>query len=90
MKVETLGPSARVVTFADGTRVLVSYETPVAACLPEGLEIRSGQILEDDVFLKTAKFHSRTTSKHIAQFLSGCASARVVPQEELNRLMEAR
>lgn len=65
MKIQTLGPSARVVMFKDGLRVLVSYETPVAAIMPDGSRVQSEQ------------FYSRTTSKHIGQFFKDDGSARV-------------
>lgn len=58
----------------DGTIILFSYSTPVAACLGNG-----------GGFVRTAQKYSVTTSKHINQWL-GRANARTVPQSELDGL----
>lgn len=49
------------VTLTDGRTVLVSYETPVAALIPGRGYVRS------------ATRWSRTTSKHVTQWLGGSA-----------------
>ena len=53
--------------------ILVSYSTPVAASI-------SGS------FIRTAKKHSNTTTRHINKWLAGCA-AEVVPQKTLDALL---
>ena len=58
----------------DGTVILFSYETPVAACLGNG-----------GGFVRTDTKYSVTTSKHITQWLEG-VNARTVPQAEINAL----
>ena len=55
--------------------VLFSYETPVAAYV-------SGR-----GFIRTAQKYSKTTTKHINQWLAG-ADAEVVPQVMINDLLE--
>ena len=49
--------NARVFIFDDGTDVLLSYSTPVAASLPDGR------------LFKTDRKWSMTTSTHINEFL---------------------
>mgnify|MGYP001570317725 CR=1 FL=1 len=72
MKLERLGANSSIISMNDGTTVLFSYETPVAA-------YKNGE------YLKSVKFHSRTTNQHIAQWLNG-QEARVVPQAEIDRI----
>lgn len=82
MKINQLSPSSHEAAFTDGTRILYSYETPVAAFLPA------------QGYVKTAKFHSRTTGRHIAQWLKDGAGQFIhaddVSQEVLNQIAEAR
>jgi hypothetical protein len=75
MKVKNIGNNQTEIQFVCGTIVLVSYETPVAALLPSGR------------YIKTSTKYSRTTSKHINQWLCG-TYAEEVNQEELNRIMK--
>lgn len=81
MNTEKLGPNARVLAFRDGTRVLISYETPVAAYVP-GIG-----------HLRTDKYHSRTTHGHVNTWLDrqgmGALDVRSVPQSRIDMLMEA-
>jgi len=74
MKVKSIGSNQTEIHFICGTIVLVSYETPVAALLSSGR------------YIKTSTKYSRTTSKHINQWLSG-TYAEEVSQEELNRIV---
>ena len=58
-----------------GAVVFFSYETPVAAMLPSGQYIR------------TEKFWSVTTSRHLNKWLVSVSdSVKMVPQEELYNL----
>lgn len=57
MKLKQHGANQTQVTLSDGTVILFSYETPVAAFVP-------GQ-----GYCRTSEHFSRTTSKHIAQWL---------------------
>lgn len=81
MKIKTLGPSAREVSFGNGMRVLISYDVPVAAVLPDGERIRSEQ------------FYSRTTAKHIAAFFKDDGTARTtfktVSESTLRAIVDA-
>jgi hypothetical protein len=63
MKLKPLGANRTEITLADGTVVLFSYQTPVAAFIP------------GRGYFRTEKHHSRTTSKHIGQWLSGTLHA---------------
>lgn len=58
----------------DKARVLYSYSTPVAAYV-----IGRG-------YLRTEAYYSRTTSKHINQWIAG-ATATVVSQADIDKLI---
>ena len=73
MKLKPLGANKTQVTLANGAVVLFSYETAVAAQLPEG------------GFVRTSTRYSVTTSKHINQWLEG-ARAQEVPQADIDAL----
>jgi len=73
MKINPLGANKTVLTLADGTEVLFSYGTPVAAFVP-------GQ-----GWLRTERRWSVTTSKHITQWLPGKAEER--PQAFFDNLV---
>lgn len=68
--------SATAVTLSDGTIVLFSYSTPVAACLAGNRGVG---------FIRTSRKWSKTTSKHINQWLAG-ARATEVDQSILDNL----
>jgi len=70
MKLKKLGNNVTLVKF-DTCEVLYSYETPVAALR-----------YSDHEYLRTDRFWSVTTSRHINQWLQGVC-ALVVPQEEI-------
>jgi len=74
IKLVPLAPNMTRLDLPSGT-VLFSYETPVAAYV-------SGR-----GFIRTAQKYSKTTTKHINQWLSG-ADAEVVPQVMINDLLE--
>ena len=57
MKVKSIAANQTEITLANGTIVFVSYETPVAAFIPGRGIVRSEQ------------YYSRTTSKHVNQFI---------------------
>lgn len=56
MKLKKIGTNQTEVVLSNGTRVLFSYETPVAA------------ITHNGVYVQTSKKWSRTTTRHIAQW----------------------
>lgn len=74
MKLRPIASNMTEVTTADGTTILFSYSTPVAACLGDG----SGHI-------RTAKKWGPTTSRHINKWLDG-VKAREVGQDVLDNL----
>ena len=65
MKLFPLATNQTVIELANGTEIFFSYKTPVAAFVPGTGYIRT-----------TEKF-SRTTSKHINQWLRGYAASDV-------------
>ena len=75
MELKRIGANASVLTLGNGTKILFSYETPVA------VKVAGGETL------KTSRFHSRTTSRHITEWLDGCAT-RVVEQEVIDALVK--
>ena len=75
MKIKKLGSNKMTLSFPD-KEILVSYETPVAARFKNGDCIR------------TSKNWSRTTQKHITQYLSGL-NAKSVDQSVLDNLLGA-
>ena len=75
MKIRSLGANKTLLTLKNGIQVFLSYETPVAARLLNFYYVRTNQ-----------KW-SRTTSKHIAQWLEGVKS-RTVEQSYLDELLE--
>ena len=62
MILRQLGSNQTEITFNNGTSLFFSYETPVA-----------GHTLADGYF-KTNTYYSRTTSKHINQYLKHVTS----------------
>ena len=59
MKLLKLGPNLTEISYQDGTRVLVSYATPVAAWTPK----------DGGKWIKADHFYSRTTSAHVKKWL---------------------
>lgn len=74
MKLNPIKSNMTEIEKSDGTIILFSYKTPVAACVGDG----SG-------FVRTEDFYSVTTSKHINQWLNG-VNATKVPQTFLDHL----
>ena len=73
MKVKNVGNNQTEITLPDGTQVLVSYETPVAA-------YRVGH------WYRTEKSWSATTSRHINKWLNGL-NATERPQSFFDELL---
>jgi len=74
MKLSPVGSNTTEITLSDGTVILFSYKTPVAACYGDGRG-----------FIRTSHKWSVTTSRHINKWLAG-ANAREVPQSVLDDL----
>lgn len=74
--------SATEIELENGTTVLVSYSTPVAAFIP------------GRGYVQSEAHYSRTTSGHISKFLRrhGCSTNNppTVPASELAALLEGR
>lgn len=75
MKLVRIGSNQTTVNFAEGTTVLFSYSTPVAALLPSGR------------FVRTNEYYSPTTSRHINKWLAGTSNVELVDQAFINRLV---
>jgi hypothetical protein len=77
MKVQPIGSNQTQVSLADGTEVLFSYSTPVAALVP------------GKGWIRTAEKWSTTTSKHINAWLAKNCGGTVqsVPQWDLDQLV---
>ena len=65
MKLTRLGASKTLLALSSGTEVFYSYDTPVAC------QMSSGEIY------KTNEYFSRTTLKHITQYLNGREAEKV-------------
>jgi hypothetical protein len=76
MELKRLGASSTELRLGSGAVILFSYETPVAVRLAGGTG-----------YLKTSRFHSRTTSRHIADWLRGASSVREVSQDEIDKIV---
>jgi hypothetical protein len=74
MRLQPIKANMTVLVFNDGSSVLFSYETPVAAC-------------KDYQFYKTKTMYSKTTTRHINQWLDGC-SAIEQDQKFFNNLVK--
>lgn len=75
MQIKPIGSNKTELHRADGSVVLFSYQTPVAA------------MIAGRGYLRTEQKYSLTTSKHITQWLDGI-NAETVPQAELDQLVE--
>jgi hypothetical protein len=79
MKLYPLGNNKTQVTLNNGTAILFSYMTPVAACLSNG-----------GGFIYTSHKWSKTTTKHISQWMgtNKMAIAAEKPQEYFDNLVK--
>ena len=74
MKLSRIGYNQTVVVHNNGCEIFFSYDTPVAAKLP------------DYEYLRTEDFYSKTTSRHINKYLDGVIAEKV-SQETINNLV---
>lgn len=77
MKIAKLGNNETELVFDNNVRILFSYQTPVAAYIPQR------------GFIKTSHRFSVTTSKHVSRWLTDNGvfeTAEPVHQSELERL----
>ena len=77
MRLKQVTITSTEVELADGTCVLFSYSTPVAALVP------------GKGWIRTSTKHSATTSKHVNRWLADNCGGTVqdVPQWELDQLV---
>lgn len=74
MKIRKAGNNMTELSLTNGTDVLFSYETPVAA------------FIEGEGYVRTMKHYSATTSRHINKWLDGTV-ARTVEQSFIDALV---
>ena len=74
MKIKQLGSNRVELVIPGRARVLFSYNTPVAA------------FVEGRGWIRTDRFYSKTTSKHINEYLQGL-EFETVDQAELDELV---
>ena len=75
MKLTPIAANQNEVEFTNGTQVFFSYKTPVAAYCPSR------------GYIRTAKYWSVTTSRHINKWLKGVTEVTEVPQTVLQELV---
>ena len=76
MRINPIAPNQTEILKDDGTVILVSYQTPVAAF-----------DAEKSKWIRSAEKYSVTTSKHVNKWLSGL-NVETVPQAQIDALME--
>ncbi len=74
MKLTPIAANQTEVSINDGTQIFFSYRTPVAAYLPE------------KGYVRTERFWSKTTSRHINKWLQGVNNVSEVSQSVLDNL----
>lgn len=76
MRLQQFGPN-QTILHVRNAEIFFSYETPVAAFIP------------GRGYVRTDSYYSRTTSKHIDQYLR-FRTAETVPQSFLDSLLEEK
>ena len=74
MKLTPIAANQNEVSINDGTQIFFSYRTPVAAYLPS------------KGYVRTERFWSKTTSRHINKWLQGVNNVSEVSQTVLDNL----
>ena len=74
MKLTPIAANQNEVELTNGTQVFFSYKTPVAAYLPE------------KGYVRTDKFWSVTTSRHINKWLQGVTNVTEIEQSVLDNV----
>ena len=74
MKLTPIAANQNEVSFNNGTQIFFSYKTPVAAYLPE------------KGYVRTEKFWSVTTSRHINKWLKDINNVTEIDQAILDNL----
>jgi|TARA_B100001996_G_scaffold104390_1_gene78490 hypothetical protein len=74
MKLTPIAANQTEVSINDGTQIFFSYRTPVAAYLPS------------KGYVRTERFWSKTTSRHINKWLQGVNNVSEVSQTVLDNL----
>ena len=75
MKLTPIAANQNEVEFTNGTQVFFSYKTPVAAYCPSR------------GYIRTAKYWSATTTRHINKWLNGVTNVSEISQEFFDELV---
>jgi len=74
LKLTPIAANQNEVELTNGTQIFFSYKTPVAAYLPE------------KGYVRTSKFWSVTTSRHINKWLQGVTNVEEIDQTILDNV----
>lgn len=74
MNIKPIASNQTELTTTEGTVILFSYQTPVAALLPSGRYVR------------TSNWYSQTTTRHINKWLSGVTNVEEQPESFFHSL----
>ncbi len=74
MKLTPIAANQNEVELTNGTQIFFSYRTPVAAYLPS------------EGYVRTSKFWSVTTSRHINKWLKNVTNVKEIDQSVLDNL----
>ena len=75
MKLTPIAANRNVITYNNGSEVFFSYSTPVAGYCP------------DKGYIKTDRWYSSTTTRHINQYLNQAINYTEVSQQTINNLV---
>jgi hypothetical protein len=75
MKLTPIAANRNVISYNNGSEVFFSYSTPVAGYCP------------DKGYIKTDRWYSSTTTRHINQYLNKAINYTEVSQETINNLV---
>ncbi len=71
MEMQRVDPNMVVLMFKDGTRIMFSYDVPVAAYIPGA------------GYMKSSRYFSRSTNQHVVRFTNGAMAVPVEHSEIL-------
>ena len=75
MKLTPIAANRNVISYNNGSEVFFSYSTPVAGYCP------------DKGYIKTDRWYSTTTTRHINKYLDAITKYDEVSQETINNLV---
>ena len=75
MNLTPIAANQTLISYNNGREVFFSYKTPVAGYSP------------DKGYIKTDRWYSSTTTRHINKYLDGITNCAEVSQETINNLV---